>query len=392
MRRTIKKISLPFSRGLPTVIAVSACLGLLAITMFRVPGVQGLHETPVEELYVKAQVNEVREEKFRIHSDNLLYDPAVGDPQYQTIQRVTYEVLEGEYKGIIFESENELINRIDDLRLKRGDKVMILLKIFEDGSVGGFATDYVRNNVMVVLMVLFAAGLLLLGKMKGLRALVSLLVTVVSIFFVLIPLTLKGYNPLLTASLVAIFVTFITIFLISGLNKKAVSAISGTLAGVFLAILIAYVAGNLSFLTGLSGEDARILYINRPDLNFTHIFFASVLIGALGAIMDVGMSISSAVHEIAEANPKTDKKDLFKAGMNVGKDIMGTMSNTLILAYAGSALPLLLLFSMNEFSLMQTVNFDFIAAETVRALSGSFGLLLAIPATAFMGSFLKKNQ
>jgi uncharacterized membrane protein len=145
-------------------------------------------------------------------------------------------------------------------------------------------------------------------------------------------------------------------------------------------------------LTGLSGEDARILYINRPELDFMNIFFASVLIGALGAVMDIGMSISSAVHEVSEANPKAGKKKLFKSGMNVGKDIMGTMSNTLILAYAGSAFPLLLLFSLNEFSAMQVINFDFMAAEIIRAISGSFGLLLAIPITAFVGSLLRKGR
>lgn len=348
-------------------------------------------QTQTNETYVKAQVNQITEERFLIHEDDMFYDPLKGDPQYQTIQRATYEILEGEHKGVIFESENEISNRIYDLNLKEGDKVMLFVRVFEDGSLEGFATDYVRNNTMIVLILFFVGALILIGKMKGLRAVASLIVTVGSIFFILIPLTLQGYNPLLTASLIAVLVTVTTILLISGLNKKAFSAIIGTLAGVFLAVLIAYAAGNLSMLTGLSGEDAKILYMNKPDLNFTHIFFASVLIGALGAIMDVGMSISSAVHEVGKANPGIDEKNLFKAGINVGKDIMGTMSNTLILAYAGSALPLLLLFSMNEFSTMQIINFDFVAAEIVRALSGSFGLLLAIPVTALTSCLLQKR-
>jgi uncharacterized membrane protein len=349
-------------------------------------------EKPVEETYVKAQVNQVKEEKIQIHSDDPLYDPSIEGTQYNTIQKVTYEVLEGDHKGIIFESENELSNRIYDLDLKKGDKVMLLLKVYEDRTYSGFATDFIRSNIILVLIILFIGALILIGKLKGLRALVSLVITVGSIFFVLIPLTLQGHDPLLIAFLIAVFVTIATILLISGINKKAISAIIGTLGGVLLAILIAYIAGNASMLTGLSGEDARILYINRPELDFMNIFFASVLIGALGAVMDIGMSISSAVHEVSEANPKAGKKKLFKSGMNVGKDIMGTMSNTLILAYAGSAFPLLLLFSLNEFSAMQVINFDFMAAEIIRAISGSFGLLLAIPITAFVGSLLRKGR
>lgn len=349
---------------------------------------------PIEEDYVKAQVNEVKEERIQIHSDDPMYDPAQGDPQYQKIQNVTYEVLEGEHKGIIFESENEIMQRIFDLDLKKGDKVLVLLQVYEDGTISGFATDYIRNDTMIIFIILFVAAILLIGKLKGLRALLSLAITVGAIFYILIPMTVKGYDPLAIAVLVSIGVTIVTIGMIAGFNRKGLSAIIGTLGGVFFAAIIAYTVGKISLLTGLSGEDARILYVNNPDLNFYHIFFASIMIGALGAIMDVGMSIASSVNEIAQANSNKKHNELFKAGMNVGKDIMGTMSNTLILAYVGSALPLLILFAMNEFSTMQVINFDFIAAEIVRSVSGSFGLLLAIPVTAFAGAFLisKKSK
>jgi uncharacterized membrane protein len=343
---------------------------------------------PVEELYVKAKVNEVREEQIQIHPDNPLYNPRLGDPQFHKLQKVTYEILEGPYKGNIFESENELMHRIDDLNLKKGMQVLLLLTVFEDGSMTGYATDYIRNNVMIIFILLFIGALILIGKIKGLRALISLLITVGAIFFILIPFTIQGQDPLLLAIIISVLVTIITILMIAGFNKKALSAIIGTLAGVFLAGLIAYIVGKISMLNGLSNEDARSLYIFKPDLNFYHIFFASIMIGALGAVMDVGMSISSSVHEIAKHNPKSNKKHLFKAGMNVGRDIMGTMSNTLILAYVGSALPLIILFSMNDFSFMQVININFIAAEIVRSISGSFGLLLAIPVSAFTGAYL----
>lgn len=359
----------------------------IAILLPSVCLAQSQVNIPQKEIYAKGQVNALTEQKIQIKSDNPLYDPTKGDPQYNTIQNVTYEVLEGEHKGIIFESVNEITGQIYDVYLEKGDKVMLLLKIYEDGSLEGYAIDFARNNTMLIFVLLFFAGLILLGKMKGLKALISLLVTIGSVFFILIPLTLQGYDPLMLAILVSIFVTLVTITIIAGFNKKALSAIIGTIVGVICAALIAYLVGNISFLTGLSGEDARILYINRPELNFSHIFFASIMIGALGAVMDVGMSIASSVQEIYKANKNTSQKKLFKSGMQVGKDIMGTMSNTLILAYVGSSLPLLLLFSMNDFGFMHIINFDFIAAEIVRSISGSFGLLLAIPITALVSSF-----
>lgn len=367
---------------------------LIAILLFLVlaPQASAIVNPPIEESYASALVTEVKEQRIQIDEQNPMYDPTKNDPQYIRIQDVTYEVLDGKHKGIIFPSKNEITGQIFDMDLKVGDKVVILLKQYDYETFEGFATDYVRNDTMVVYIVLFMIALIALGKWKGLRALVSLTITVGAIFLILIPYSVKGVNPLLLAILIGIAVTIATILIISGFNKKAISAIAGTIGGLLFAALIAYIVGRISLLTGLSGEDARILYINKPELDFSNIFFASIIIGALGAIMDVGMSISSAVHEIAQANPKTTPKKLFKSGMNVGTDIMGTMSNTLILAYVGSAFPLLMLFYLNDFGAMQVMNFDFMAAEIIRSISGSFGLLLAIPITALVGSVFARRK
>ncbi len=347
---------------------------------------------PVYQDYVNAKVSEVHEQKIQIDESNPSYDPNKPDPQYSRIQDVTYEILEGPNKGVIFSSKNEIEGRIFDLDLKKGDHVIVLLKQYEDGTYEGFATDYARSNAMIIFVVLFMIAIIVLGKWKGLRALISLIITVGAIFLILIPYSIQGANPLLLSIIISIAVTFATILIISGFTKKALSAILGTIGGLLFAALIAYIVGKISVLTGLSGEDARVLYINRPDLDFGNIFFASIVIGALGAVMDVGMSISSAVNEIAQANPNLGPKELFKSGMNVGKDIMGTMSNTLILAYVGSAFPLLMLFYLNNFAALQVINFDFMAAEIVRSISGSFGLLLAIPITALFCSLLARRN
>ncbi|MBA4336903.1 YibE/F family protein [bacterium] len=349
-------------------------------------------EIPKESIYAKGQVNELTEQKIQVHPEDPLYDPAQGDPQFNTIQNVTYEVLEGDYKGIIFSSINEITGQIYDVYLEKGDKVMLLLKVYNDGSFEGYAIDFIRNDIMIIFVALFFIGLIVLGRMKGVRALIGLVITVGAIFFILIPLTLKGYNALMLAVIISIAVAPITIFLIAGFNRKAVSTILGALSGVLCAAIIAYLVGNLAILSGLSDEDARILYVNRPDLNFSNIFFASIMIGALGAVMDVGMTIASAVNEVYIAHKDSTRKSLFKAGMQVGKDTIGTMSNTLILAYVGSSLPLLLLFSMDNFGFINVINFDFMAAEIVRSISGSFGLLIATPVTAFTSAFLLRNR
>lgn len=367
---------------------------LIAVLLFFVlaPQAYAVVNPPIEESYVKASVNEVKEQKIQIHAENPMYDPTKPDLQYIRIQDVTYEVLEGKHKGVIFPSKNEITGQIFDMDLKVGDKVLLLLKQYDEETFEGFATDYIRNDVMVIFVVLFMIALVALGKWKGLRALVSLVITVGAIFYILIPYSLQGYNPLWLALGISAVVTVATILIIAGVNKKAISAIIGTIGGIIFAALIAYIVGKIALLSGLSGEDARILYVNKPELNFFNIFFASIIIGALGAIMDVGMSISSSVQEIAKANPEMKSAELFKSGMNVGKDIMGTMSNTLILAYVGSALPLLMLFSLNDFTTMQIINFDFMSAEIVRSISGSFGLLLAIPITALVSAFFRRKN
>ena len=161
-------------------------------------------------------------------------------------------------------------------------------------------------------------------------------------------------------------------------------------SGVLVAGLISYLVGSQINLTGMSADEATILlYIPQEiTFDFRNLLFAGIILGALGAIMGVGMSITSSIDEIYKANNQLSVKELFDSGMNVGKDIMGTMINTLILAYAGTSIPLLLVFMAYETSMTKIINMDIIATEIVRALSGSIGLILTIPITALIASIL----
>ena len=205
---------------------------------------------------------------------------------------------------------------------------------------------------------------------------------------------LKGANPIPITILISIVVTILTMFIVGGINKKSIAAVVGTSGGVLVAGIIAYYIGSQVKLTGLSSEEATMLMYIPQEVNFDFrgLLFSGIILGSLGAVMDVGMSIASSMDEIHKANPNLTRKELFKSGMNVGKDVMGTMTNTLILAYTGSSIPVLLLFMAYETSIAKILNLDVIATEAIRSLAGSIGLVLTIPLTALVSSTLIKNS
>lgn len=311
------------------------------------------------------------------------------------IQYVKLKIISGKYKGEIFETENHLSDNFAyDILVKEGDKVVVAIEEYDGGHIEVYVTDYARQSHIFYLLGLFILLLLLIGKGKGIKAVITLASTLFMIMKILLPLMLKGLNPIPISVLVSIVVTVITIFVISGINGKSIAAIVGTSSGVLIAGIIAYFVGSQAKLTGFSAEEATMLmYIPQGiQFDFRGLLFSGIILGALGAIMDVGMSIASSIEEIYNANPELTKRELFSAGMNVGKDIMGTMTNTLILAYTGSSIPLLLLFMAYETSIIKIINLDIIATEIVRSLSGSIGLILTIPLTALISTALIKGE
>lgn len=309
------------------------------------------------------------------------------------MQRVKVQVLSGKYKDLVVDIENHLSdNQAYNIFVKDGDKVVVMIEEFEDGY-DVYIADYYRSNYILFLVILAIVLVIAIGRFKGLKAVISLSLTMAAIVYILLPQILKGVDPIPLSIIISIGVTVITIFLVGGINNKSVAAIIGTSFGVVIAGLISYIVGTKAHLTGLSAEEATMLiYIPQEvTFNFRSLMFSGIILGSLGAVMDVGMSISSSIEEIYNANKDLSIKELFNAGMNVGKDIMGTMINTLILAYAGTSIPLLLVFMAYETSLTKIFNLDVIATEIVRSLSGSIGLILTIPITALIASTLIKR-
>ncbi|MCK9443387.1 MAG: YibE/F family protein [Tissierellaceae bacterium] len=310
------------------------------------------------------------------------------------VQHVKVKITSGIYKGMVLDLDNHMSdNIVYDIVVKEKDKVIVVIDD-EDNLSDAYISDFQRSNYIFYLVGIFVILILAIGKIKGLKSVISLGLTVASVFYILLPMLLKGANPIPVSIAIAIGVTVVTILLVSGVNYKSVAAILGTSSGVLVAGIISYYIGSKAHLTGLNSEEASMLmYIPQNiTFNFRNLLFAGIILGALGAVMDVGMSIASAIDEIHNANNKLTTKDLFKSGMNVGKDIMGTMTNTLILAYTGSSIPLLLLFSAYEASLIKVLNLDIIATEAVRSLAGSIGLVLTIPITALISSIMTKKQ
>ena len=325
--------------------------------------------------------------------EHLETDP--DNPIFTESMIVTIEILNGEYKGQVFEVPHHLTGNVGyDIEVEPGSKVLVTVEELEDGSVEISIAEFLRSTYVYVVAAIFIALILIIGKMKGLKTILTLMLTLFLVLKVLIPGLLAGYNPVTLTIGISIVITLITVLTVGGINRKSYAAIIGVLGGVFAAGLIAYVIGTMVKLTGLSSEEAvMLMYIPQGvQFDFRGLLFSGIIIGASGAVMDVGMSISSSMEEIRNADPTMSTKALIMSGMNVGKDIMGTMANTLILAYTGSSIPLLLLFTAYGEDFTKIINLDIIATEIIRSFAGSIGLVLCIPITALAFGILREKS
>jgi len=259
-----------------------------------------------------------------------------------------------------------------------------------------YFNGYNRINALMFLGGLFVFCLILFGGKKGINTIISLCLTCAAIFAVLIPSILSGKNIYIMSILTCIYVITMMILLIIGYNKKAVAAMTGCAGGVIIAGLIAVIMDKALHLTGIIDEHSRYL-INLPgdiDINLKAIIFAGILIGAMGAIMDVAVSIASSLWEIKEKAKTITFNELFRSGVTIGRDIMGSMADTLILAYIGTSLTVVLILTVFSSSLLGLFNSEMIAVEILQAMAGSIGILFSMPLTALFCSviYLKEKN
>lgn len=296
----------------------------------------------------------------------------------------------GPFKGELISINSTYIE--DDIYLniylEKGTEIILGATVTNGVLAEAWLHDVVRDRGLYYLAALFVLSLLIIGRMKGLKTIITLVFTGFVIIKIIIPLLLAGYEPIPVTTISAIAIIIFILLVVGGINAKSFAAIVGTICGVSVAGILALWVGEISYLTGFSSEEAQMLIFMEQPINIRGLLFAGIIIGSLGAITDVGMSVASAASEITVANPNIRPYQLTRAALNVGRDIMGTMSNTLVLAYVGGAMPLLLLLVGNEMEWLKIINLDLIATEVVRGIAGSIGLIISIPVTAAVAGFL----
>ncbi|WP_066504657.1 YibE/F family protein [Abyssisolibacter fermentans] len=311
---------------------------------------------------------------------------SIDSTDYQLLDVV---ILDKPYKNKTLNIKHLIIDySANNQHFNIGDTLLVEVSN-TNGILMGTIVDTWRLDSLKKLSIIFVILLIIFGRLKGIRSLLALIFSGYIIIKLLIPYIIKGYNSILCAVICSSIIIIISFLLISGFTKKTLVSILGTIGGTISAGILSLIFTNLSNITGLAEDEAVFLAANMGlEVDFKGLYLCAVIIGTIGVIMDVSMSITSVIFEIKRKSPRIPFTDLLHSGLNVGKDVMSTMINTLILAYAGSFLPLLLIFIMSKTPFLNALNTELLAVEVIRALCGSIGLILTIPLTALIATYV----
>jgi len=339
----------------------------------------------------KGKVISISEKETEVSEDDL--DLMVNKESSSiTVQELSIELKTGQNKGGIIKIENELHNDPFDIIVKKGDKVLLYgMAPPGETEINYSLQDKWHFDGIILAVLIFMGLVLLLGGKKGIQALVSLALSILAIFYIFIPLLKKDVNSVFITFIIVIAISIITMPIILGFNRKSLVAIFGATLGVITALFFGFLFKWLIDINGMGAEDSRMLAVQFPDFDYEGIFLAGVIIGALGAVMDVAVSITSGLEEVTRHSKSLSIQEIWSSGLSIGRDILGSMVNTLIFAYVGASLTLILLFMQSNASLIDVLNQGFIAEEVVRSLVGSIGLLATIPLTALFGAYFFKD-
>lgn len=352
-----------------SLVGIVAFVTLSSLNNVQLPDV---NMSPMGSELVKARVKQIIEEG----------DIDLGGT-IQRYQIAQVELLEGKYQGIVMEMDygkRQILS--NNVYLRNGDTILVSIGARPDGILTVYFADFVRVNSMLWLTAIFAVMILVISRWKGLRSLLSLLFSLTIIIGYIIPRILAGDDPLLVSISGSVMLLGVTLYLTYGWNLKTHAAvlsmiivllITGTLAGIFVII---------TRLTGSGNENALFLIqMLGTQINLRGLLLGGMIIGALGVLDDLVTTQASAVFELHQANEALGFRQLFQSAMRIGQDHVAATVNTLVLAYAGASLPMLLMFSLGRGDYGTLVNFEFVAEEIVRTLVGSLGLIAAVPLT-----------
>ena len=322
-------------------------------------------------------------------SDNAQEDFENAEGRRVGDQELEIQILSGDHKDEIMTVTNYM-SALFNVDVQQGDRIIVRIMTDENGSYYASVFNYDRGIVLGGFLLIFFILLGALGGKKGLGALAGLLLTLGCIWFILIPCLLRGVPAIPVTIAVSSVSAAAGLIFLNGYSKKTFCAVCGCVGGVLVSGIAAAVVGSLSPMNGFNMQEAEnlILYGADQGLKVSGLLVCGVLISALGAVMDVALGIASSVWEMKEQNPDASVGSLFRSGMQIGKDAMGTMANTLILAFAGSSLNMLILVQTYNIPFLQLINTDSIALEVVQSVAGSIGILLTVPLVAFISARL----
>ena len=361
----------------------ASLLVLLAAALLFAAFRFSLRETPAPQIQAGDYAEYEKGTVASVLSDSTFSDEA-SDGGYRGEQQLLVDVTSGQYAGKQLLVQN-FVGPLYGVPVKEGDGVALIISTYSDGRIMATVFEYNRIPGLVIVLLLFFAVTLLVGRRTGAKSLLALVITVLCLFYILLPLLLRGAPTLPTVFLVCVYITVVSFVILGGTARKSLCAMLGTVAGTGIALLFALLAQALCRVDGLRISEVEPLLQLRQTgtpIGLRGLLVAGVVISALGAVMDVAMSISSALEEVHEANPELGFGRLFRSGMNIGQDLVGTMTNTLILAFLGSSFTLILYLYSLGLSRYQLLPSAYLAIEVISGISSSIGMILAIPLTA----------
>lgn len=351
--------------------------------MFGLMGTKNIWAQESTSVSFEAKITKVEEEK-QIEFEG----------QKQLYQKLELKILTGNEVNKLITVENGKEAMANVTKYEVGQKVIVTKDDSPDGTEFYSITDFVRRDSLWVLVAIFTILTIIIGKWKGVMSILGMVFTFAVVFVYLLPQLSAGANPILVATVASIMIIPISFYMAHGVSQKTTVAIVSSIIALFATAILSLMFISLGRLTGLSSEEAGMFLVQRSgNFDMKGLLLCGIIIGALGVLDDITIAQAAVVNELVKSSEKPKGRVIYRQAMNVGRDHISSMVNTLVLAYAGASLPLLLIFVNNPHSFGEIINYEFMAEEIVRTLVGSIGLILAVPITTFIAvNWIRKTK
>ncbi len=331
--------------------------------------------------YVKGRVVQITSE--------VLEQDSVDSSLYLGEQKIVVELLEGDQKGQEIEIDNSL-SKVHNIRVTNNQRVIVCADTPENAEPYYTVFNYDRSIPIVILIVTFGIAVIVIGGRKGVRALLGVAFSLLTVILFLAQAIYHGFDPIVICFLTLLITTGVSLLLLNGFSRRTAVGLLSTLLGVLVTGIIFAIFAMLLHLTGYNSDEIENLFLvsYSTGLSIRPLLLVGVLISALGAVMDVAVSLAAALEELVIVNPSFSRNALIKSGLNIGKDMIGTMSNTLILAFAGTALTTMISLIAYGYQFQQLLSSDYMAIELTQGLCATIGVVLTVPIATFISALL----